>query len=185
VGNRRKLDLIAIDREKKRLIHAQYWSDLIRVKGYWPTMILATNYDDVKTFKKECKRLNKLGVPKGLLDVIGDGNCLYYCMLTHLVEVDPKIGSTMGNNYPLVWIRKLIKAGGLLIDDIYWLGISGSAKEERINFFYDPNFNTMDDELTRDSSNVDYQGDLMAVVIFAALFKCRVVMYQATLPLLT
>ena len=91
----------------------------------------------------------------------------------------------MGDNYPLVWIRKLIKAGGLLIDDQYWLGLGGYAREERINFYYDPKFNVMDDELTRNPSNVDYQGDFMAVVIFASLFKCRVVMYQASKPLLT
>ena len=60
-----KQDLTVLNNQKKRLIHAQYWCDMVRSKGYWPTMLLATNDDDVSVFKKECKRLYRLGVPRG------------------------------------------------------------------------------------------------------------------------
>ena len=72
------------------------------------------------------------------------------------------------------------------INDQYWLGIGGCDREERINFLYDHHsFNVMDDVITRDAENVDYQGDIMSAVIFACLFKVCVVIYQTTKPLMT
>ena len=101
------------------------------------------------------------------------------------MKMDSRIGLTMSNDCPLVWIRKLIKAGAFTLHGQYWLGLGGCVLQDRINFLYDANFNIMDDEITRLPCNVDYQGDLMAVVVFASLFKLWVVMYQATSPMMT
>ena len=155
------------------------------MNGYWPETLLANNEIDEKIFKKECKRLYKQGVPRSLIDVLGDGNCLYYCMLNYLLEVDQKIDLTMTQDYPLVWIRKLIRAGALSISEQYWRCIDGNEVKERIDFLHNPEFNTMDDELTRLPANVDHQGDLMGAVIFASIFHLRVVIYQASAPAMT
>ena len=148
------------------------------MNGYWPETLLADNEIVEKIFKKECKRLYKQGVPKSLLDVMGDGNCLYYCMLNYLVEVDKKIDLTMTKDYPQVWIRKLIRAGALSISEQYWRCIGGNEVKERIAFLHDPKFNTMYDELTRLPANVDHQGALLGAVIFVSIFHLRVVIYS-------
>ena len=181
-----KEDMADIEKKKKRLIHAHYWCDLVRERGSWmKTMIPLSEYD-VRTFKKECSRLYKLRIPRGLRDVLGDGNCLYYCMLDFLHEVDDRIALRMENEYPLVWLRKLLKKGATGINDQYWIGIGGCDREERINFLYDHHsFNVMDDVITRDAENVDHQGDIMSAVIFTCLFKVCVVIYQTTKPLMT
>jgi hypothetical protein len=155
-------DLATIRREKNRMIHARYWCDLVRADGIWNNVMLASSPSDVKSFKRECKRLYGLGVPHGLIDVLGDGNCLYYCILHFLVEFKSPLALSIGNNYPLVWIRKLIRDGAKLLDDVYWIGLCGETREDQLDFYYNPHFNFMDDELTCAAKNQEYQGDNMA-----------------------
>ena len=83
------------------LILARYWCELVVVKGYMPRMVLPPMGTNT-FFVKECKQLTKVGVPMGLIDMIGDGNCLYYAMIHYLAKVDSRILLTIGNDYPQI-----------------------------------------------------------------------------------
>ena len=118
-----------------------------------------------------------MGIKGDFVDVEGDGNCLYYCMLHFLFKNFPKLSIMIGDNYPLFWIRKKIRNGGIKFGNEFWLFFSEGGKSERLKHIFDPAFNYMDHQLTRDPNYVDYQGDQMDAVIFAAIFKIQVVIY--------
>jgi hypothetical protein len=130
-------------------------------------------------FDTECKRLTIAGVPAGMIDMIGDGNCLYYAMIHYLAEVDDRILLTIGSDYPQVWLRKLLRNFANKMHSNYWDILLGGDREVKLNSIFDPTFNYMDETLTRHYDHVDKQGEITDVYIFAALFQVRAVVYAA------
>ena len=70
---------------KNRLIHARFWCDCLKKAGHWEhTLLLSPQHNP--TFALEATRLHEAGVLGDLVNVRGDGNCMYYCMLHYLSE---------------------------------------------------------------------------------------------------
>ena len=93
-----------------------------------------------------------------MIDMIGDGNCLYYAMIHYLAEVDDRILLTIGNDYPQIWLRKLLRNFGGKMHPNYWDIILGADQEVKLNSIYGPNFNYMDETLTQHHNHIDKQG---------------------------
>ena len=92
------------------MIHARYWCDLIASgNGTWISMI-HPNEGSNPTFEKEVDRLIEAGIPENLIDMVGDGNCMFYCMLHYLYYVPSfdmtsmMAGLPLKHDYPLVAI---------------------------------------------------------------------------------
>jgi hypothetical protein len=175
---------------KARLIHARFWCDLIlSSKRSWYNLIHPEEGSN-PTFPDEVKRLTSMGIPGDLIDMVGDGNCLYYCMLHFLyVRADTPMGLnysmlakklSLTHDYPLVGMRKLIREEGCKLSESYWTTLASFTREERLDFIYNPITYFMDDTFTRNTDNVDYQGDQFDAIIFAAAFKIRVVVFCRT-----
>ena len=61
-------------------------------------------------FPNECRRLYGYGIPGTLVDVEGDGNCLYYCLLQYLVFQQQKFTDKWEYKaQPVMWIRRKIR----------------------------------------------------------------------------
>ena len=129
------------------------------------------------TFPDEVQRLTSMGIPGDLMDVVGDGNCLFYCMLHFLyVRADTPMGLSytelskklsLAYDYPLVGMRKLIREEGTKLSESYWSTLASYTREERLDFIYNPSTYFMDDTFTRNPDNAAYQGDQFDAIIFA------------------
>ena len=60
-------------------------------------------------FPGEAERLYNLNVPQVVVDVSGDGNCLYYCMLGYLVQTRYLNDEWIQSSHPAVWMRQQIR----------------------------------------------------------------------------
>ena len=71
---RQKLILYMLDGDCTRdiLLPSYHWYEEVKLESW--------------VFSNECDRLYQAGVPNYLVDVRGDGNCLYYCMLNFFVQ---------------------------------------------------------------------------------------------------
>jgi hypothetical protein len=52
-----------------------------------------------------------LDIPSTLVDVEGDGNCLFYCMLMRLVQTSVVPRVWVEEDPPVIWMRKRILEG--------------------------------------------------------------------------
>jgi hypothetical protein len=173
-------DIKRLNQKKGGLILARYWCDLVRCDGNWSqTFLLSAGTNS--TFDKECQRLSLAGVPGNLVDMVGDGNCLFYCMLHYLHARANRLVHNMGKDYPLIWMRKLLRDFGSKLDVSYWTYGSSDAAGIKLPHIYDPMVNFMDEEFTRNVANQDCQGDQFDVFIFAAAFKLEAVVYSLAL----
>ena len=118
------------------------------------------------TFENEVDRLIAVGIPEHLIEMVGDGNCLFYYML-HYLWYRPRTVSDMTSmmaglplkhDYPLVGIRKHIREAGDKLSEAYWTTLASWNKEERLDFIYNPNSYFMDDTYTGHPDNIEYQG---------------------------
>ena len=89
----------------------------------------------------------------------------------------------MGNNFPLLWIRKELYATAESMDERYFKFIGEGDKKEKLALIHDPGIPYMDDVYLRQACNVDYHGTPMDAFIFAAAFQVQVVMYSTTLKM--
>jgi hypothetical protein len=67
-------------------------------------------------FCRECKWLYALSVPQHLVDVLGDGNCLFYCMLIYLVQCGLLPQDLVEKCPPGVWMQKTIQKRAELLE---------------------------------------------------------------------
>ena len=60
-------------------------------------------------FPGEAEHLYKLNVPQVVVDVSGDGDCLYYCMLGYLVKTGYLNDEWIQSSHHAVWMRQQIR----------------------------------------------------------------------------
>ena len=102
--------------------------------------------------------------------MLGDGNCIYYCMLHFLYKMGNCLVHGTGKNYPLIWLRKLIRDFGLKMNHNYWIFPCPDVQAEKLRSIFDPNINYMDEVVTRDMENAHLIGGQFDLCIFAAAF---------------
>ncbi len=68
-------------------------------------------------FQAECNRLGRANVPGPLVDVVGDGHCLFYCLLVHMWKMNKiqsnktRDGNWTHTDTPAMYMQKLVHAG--------------------------------------------------------------------------
>jgi hypothetical protein len=133
-------DIKSLEKKRDCCLFIRYWCDLFRVDNMWWNLLypeIGTN----PTFKKEERWLSRMGIKGHFIDVEGDGNCLYYCILHVLVRKFTNLSIMIGKNYPIVWIRKKIREWGIKFSDEYWTFFSESEKSVHLKHIFDPAFN--------------------------------------------
>jgi hypothetical protein len=83
-------------------------------------------------FPLEEIRLTGAHIPPGLVDVEGDGNCLFYCFLIYLVRTKNVSMTWDEEDPPLVWMRKCIRDGVDSLDEQDWLTLKFQWGEDLI-----------------------------------------------------
>ena len=73
------------------------------------------------------------GVPKYLVDVKGDGNCLFYCLLTYLVKAGLLEDEWNLPSKPVMWIRELLRSSGKDLPRNLWAEVTGLNSDEFVN----------------------------------------------------
>jgi hypothetical protein len=136
--------------------------------------------DKNPTFAKEKERLGSVGIPTNLIDVTGDGNCLFYCMLNFLLETG-RLGTTWREvENPVMHMRHLLCNLGKGMKQSYWTYLSGYAsKEVRLCCLYDEAINYMDREFMMKDENANNLGEIFDAAIFARAYHLKVVLYLA------
>jgi hypothetical protein len=126
-------------------------------------------------FGRECERLHKINVPKPLMDVSGDGNCLFYCLLFHLFRTN-KLAVDWKEKKPLRWMRKKIWEGldTLTADD--WMNSCHQTKEDRLETEKQRVFKKRQNYLIK--CTPDDFGEPVDCLVFAKLFGVKVVIYN-------
>ena len=135
------------------------------------------------TFAQEKERLGSIGLPNDLIDVLGDGNCLFYCMLNFLQETG-RLGTTWreGEN-PVMHMLHLLSNLGKGMKQSYWTYLSGYvSKEARLCCLYDEAINYMDREFMLKDKNAYYSGEIFDAAMFARVYQLNVVLSLAQTP---
>ena len=132
-------------------------------------------------FPTECSRLYGCGVPTGLVDVVGDGNCLFYCFLQFLVFEQHKFTETWEfKAKPVTWIRKKLRKWVEALTEQEWLDVTMCDDEEFRNDECKRIFSEVvdyyDGELMRLSD--EHHGDLIECLAFAKRYRVVVVIYN-------
>ena len=76
-------------------------------------------------FPVECKRFQKFDISGGYVDVEGDGNCLFYCMLLHLYRMELLSDVWDKRDEPIAWMSKVIFEGVFQLEERDWLAVCG------------------------------------------------------------
>ncbi len=130
-------------------------------------------------FRRECNRLHEWGIPKRLFDVLGDGNCLFYCMLIKLVQSGVLSDNWEQSCPPAVWMRRQIRKGAEALEPDEWLAMTCQNSTEfvttELDRIYDPTVDYFDETTMEDSD--DHHGDTVDCYIFAKLYSMVVVLY--------
>jgi hypothetical protein len=156
-------------RHRKKLFNIRFYCELI-LRGGWYNMYLPKP-DENPTFAKEKERLGSIGIPTDLIDVTGDGNCLFYCMLNFLHETDGLGHSWPDYDNPVMHMRHLLSNWGNTMKQSYWTYLSGyTSKEARLRCLYDVAINYMDKEFMLKNENADYLGEVFDAAISAQVF---------------
>ena len=130
--------------KRVNLILARYWCDLVRVKGDWPKIMYPKDGDN-PTFLSEVTHLtDTCDIPGQFTDVLGDGNCAYWCMLDYLCESLYAKTSYPIDLYPLSWMQKKIHDSVHLLPEVYWTWVATTPKCEKLDNIYDECINYMD-----------------------------------------
>ena len=132
------------------------------------------------TFAQEKERLGSIGLPTDLIDVLGDGNCLFYCMLNFLLETG-RLGTTWREvENPVMHMRHLLCNLGKGMKQSYWTYLSGyESKEARMCCLYDEAINYMDRDFMTKDENANNHGEIFDAAIFARVYRLKVVLYLA------
>ena len=129
-------------------------------------------------FKDECHRLHGYGIPQNLFDVLGDGNCLFYCMLIFLVKHKLLPHLWKEDCSPVVWMRKQIRMRSELLESDEWVRWTFQANPEHVQEelarIYDPTIDYLGDQMR---SSDEYHGSIMDCYTFAKLYSVIVVLY--------
>ena len=165
---RRKLVLYLLDGDDTRdiMLPDYSWNERVQLQsGYFP---------------RESERLYHQGVPKCVVDVCGDGNCLYYCLLNYLVQSGYLNDTWVNPSHPVVWMRKTIRKQARLLKSDEWLKISVQDSpefiESELDRMYNSSIDYMDGEVMRESDA--YHGHSTDCLAFAQKYEMVVVLYQ-------
>jgi hypothetical protein len=135
--------------------------------------------DENPTFPAEEARLLSLGLAGKLIDVRGDGNCLYYCMLNYLVETKELTEFWNQNENPVDFLQRLLRDSGSHLKESYWMFLAGVTEPKvRLDWLYNKRINYMDEKFMLEPGNEDYMGDQFDCCLFAKTFRVRVVSYS-------
>ena len=110
-------------RNRKKLICVKYYCEHCQ-RSWWHHIFLPLPAEK-PTSPAEKARLLSLGIKGELIDVRGDGNCLYYCMLNFLVETGFLNSFWKKEDNPLMYIRKYLHGAGKTLKDSYWTFYQG------------------------------------------------------------
>ena len=113
------------------------------------------------------------------MDVCGDGNCLYYCLLNYLVHSGYLNDTWVHTSHTVVWMRKTIRKQARLIKSDKWMKMSAQADSEYVEGELDRMYNSRIDYLDGDlmrKSDV-YHGHTTDCLAFALKYKMVVVLY--------
>ena len=129
-------------------------------------------------FEDECQRLHGYGIPQHLFDVLGDGNCLFYCMLNFLVKHKLVPHLWKEDCSPVVWMRKQIRMRSELFESDEWVKWTFQSNPEHVQEelarIYDPTIDYFGDHMR---SSDAYHGSSMDCYTFAKLYSVIVVLY--------
>jgi hypothetical protein len=133
-------------------------------------------------FPLEEIRLTGAHIPQGLVDVEGDGNCLFYCFLIYLVRTKNVSISWDDDDAPVVWMRKRIRDGVDSLEEQDWFMLKYQSGKDLIESTKDriflPKVNYFDC-LMMTSTDAHF-GDPIDCLIFARLFSVVVILYNCT-----
>jgi hypothetical protein len=120
------------------------------------------------------------GVPTALVDVVGDGNCLYYCLLQFLVFQQKKFTEKWGIKItPVIWIRKKIKKWVEELTNQDWLDVTMCDEQEfrkvERNCIFSEGVDYLDGEMMRNTDA--HFGDPIDALAFAKRYVIVVVIY--------
>jgi hypothetical protein len=139
---------LSLQHARGSLIFRFYWYELIHVCCIWSKIMLPPEGNN-PSFENECSQLSTVNIPGHLVDVVGDENCLYYCMLHFVFECGNPQVLSIKREYPL----------------------SGYAK---LNYIYDPTINYMDGVFICGPGNVvEYQGDQVDMPIYCRFLQSK------------
>ena len=127
-------------------------------------------------FGIESLRLDKWKLPKNLMDVVGDGNCLFYCMLFHLFRTN-RLTGTWEETEPLQWMRKTIRDAYHRLTDDDCMNATFYRKADIVEGNRNRVFKE-GIEYKKVCSKEDY-GEPIDCLVYAKLFGMRVVVYNA------
>jgi hypothetical protein len=133
-----------------------------------------------RLFQHECERLYASNIPRDLVDVLGDGNCLFYCLLCYLVELGKFKKDWKKKNSPAVWMRRKIHKHAKELQPEEWLKVTfqsddGFVKSE-LDRIFKPNIDYLNGDLMRSSD--EYHGSAIDCLVFAKLYSMVVVIYN-------
>jgi hypothetical protein len=141
-------------------------------------------YEDLQLesslFEYECDRLYKFNVPPDLVDVLGDGHCLFYCFLSYLVEKKYFTNQWKKRDAPAVWMRRKIKKhASKLIKPEEWMTLCSQSDEAfvkgELERIYHPDIDYLHGDIMRESD--ECHGGIIDCLVFAKLYGMVVVMY--------
>jgi hypothetical protein len=164
---RQKLLLYLLDDDDSHDIMIPYytWYDKFRLRS--------------RFFQGECERLYKHNVPECLVDVAGDGNCLYYCMLLCVLQLGYLNDEWLPSCHPAVWMRQKIHKGANEMELGEWLKVSMQNDKEFIDAelkrIYNPQVDYMDG--TKMGESDDCYGSTVKCFVFSKLYSLVVVLY--------
>jgi hypothetical protein len=119
-------------------------------------------------FPGECERLYKQNIPGQLIDVPGDGNCLYYCMLAFLGQSEGTVGVFRQRlrEFAESMDRAILQELSPSMDDIEF--------QEEASRIFNSCVDYDNDDLT--TSDLHF-GDVIDTLIFACMEEVVVILY--------
>ena len=164
---RRKLVLYLLDDDDTRdiMLPEYAWHERVQLQSRY--------------FARESERLYQQNVPKCVVDVCGDGNCLYYCLLNYLVQSGYLNDQWVNSSHPVTWMRKIIRRQARLMSPKEWMSIScqNDAKfiDSELDRMYNRTIDYLDGDLMRASDA--YHGHTTDCLAFAQKYEMVVVLY--------
>ena len=137
---------------------------------------------EASLFPTECRRLYDCGAPTALVDVAGDGNCLYYCLLQFLVFQQHKFTKKWEfKAKPVLWIRRKIRKWvEALLTKLEWMYVTMCDEDSFITDECDRIFSEdvdyYDGDMMRETGEQHF-GDPIDCFAFAKRYQVVIVIY--------
>jgi hypothetical protein len=129
-------------------------------------------------FGQECQRLYSWNLPKNLMDVVGDGNCLFYCLLFHLFRTNRLSVDWKETEPPLEWMRKTIRDGYHRLSEEDWYNQQFATNPEEEREKNSKRVFTEGLDYRKQCGTEDY-GEPLDCLVYAKIFGMEVVIYNA------